>query len=295
MKWPWIVLPLLVLTGCPDAGQAPGRSDEQIRLREMNAAATPADDPTPQGDTPDNEPPIEDRAPIVVQLDVYQLTVPFGSVSRNDEFWKRVDENRLDLATSDLLQKNGMRVGIGANDDWPYFKALINRHHAAAQQGTATPAEVGTIELPLRKGIEYEDVFYFNDHNVLFGRTYERCDNLLNIEFAASRRHPGDANIKVCPVIRGLRKRLEFSVLNEEREIALVNPERLFDLRLEAEVRANHFLIIAPSRISQWPDDLGSTFLIKSGHAEPLETVLLLVPRAFHMTLRMLPPPPVRH
>src|SRR5687768_16144984 len=47
-----------------------------------------------------------------VHLDMYQFTVPHGGVSRSEEFWKRVDEQRIDVATYDLLLKNGLRVGV---------------------------------------------------------------------------------------------------------------------------------------------------------------------------------------
>src|SRR4051812_45992675 len=45
------------------------------------------------------------------KLDVYVLSLPLGTVSRNEEFWKRVNEQALDVATYDLLFKNGVRVG----------------------------------------------------------------------------------------------------------------------------------------------------------------------------------------
>src|SRR5437762_1397807 len=31
-------------------------------------------------------------APAQLQVELYQLQVPFGSISRNEQFWKRVDE-----------------------------------------------------------------------------------------------------------------------------------------------------------------------------------------------------------
>src|SRR6266542_3692986 len=47
-----------------------------------------------------------------VQVDVYQLTVPYSTISRNEKFWKRIDETCVDVATSDVLFKNGIRVGL---------------------------------------------------------------------------------------------------------------------------------------------------------------------------------------
>src|SRR5690348_9537112 len=49
----------------------------------------------------------QSAVPLKVYMDVYQLSVPLGSVSRNEDFWKRLDENVIDVGTRDLLLKNG--------------------------------------------------------------------------------------------------------------------------------------------------------------------------------------------
>ena len=38
-----------------------------------------------------------------MRLDVYVLTVPYGTISRNEEFWRRVYEQAVDVGTYDLL------------------------------------------------------------------------------------------------------------------------------------------------------------------------------------------------
>src|SRR6476660_3215963 len=41
--------------------------------------------------------------PTSVHVDLYQLSVPYGTVSRNEKFWKRIDENCVDPTTYDTL------------------------------------------------------------------------------------------------------------------------------------------------------------------------------------------------
>ena len=36
---------------------------------------------------------VRSDAEIIFQLDIYQLTVPFGAISSNARFWKHVDED----------------------------------------------------------------------------------------------------------------------------------------------------------------------------------------------------------
>src|SRR3954454_24441836 len=52
---------------------------------------------------------LSSRAAAVQALDVYEVTVPFGAVSQSQEFWNPPNETSVDVATYDLLQKNGFR------------------------------------------------------------------------------------------------------------------------------------------------------------------------------------------
>jgi hypothetical protein len=225
--------------------------------------------------------------PSLVELDVYQLTVPFGTVSRDEEFWKRVDETQLDMPTYDLLLKNGFRVGIGATDDWFYFRTIIDRYHATGKPYNSSATDGGYLDVPLHENVEYQDIFYFNDHNDLTGRTFIKCKELMSVAFFAAKRQSGETIIKVCPVIQGLTKRWEVTPMGNELEVDNSNPEKLYDLRLEALVPPKHFLLIAPSRESRFPDLIGSAFLDGNGQANRTETVLILVPQ--EVKLRRLP------
>src|SRR3954468_13872640 len=39
----------------------------------------------------------------LVQVNAYKITLPVGAVSRNDDFWKRVNERAVDVPTYELL------------------------------------------------------------------------------------------------------------------------------------------------------------------------------------------------
>ena len=221
--------------------------------------------------------------PIVVYLDVYRLQVPAGAVSRNDEFWKRVDEQRVDVATYDVLSRNGLRVGVGRDADWHYFKGLISQSGGKCTRGRVNAAKEGYVELPMKEGMQFQNLFWFDDRGQLAGHSYEKCDDLLGISFQAAPRRPGEVVVKVCPIVRGLRRYFKVSLMGEEQEIDLVQPEHLYDLRLEALIPFQDFLIIAPSSKASWPTSLGGSFLVSKGKAEPLEDVLLIVPRPFQV------------
>jgi hypothetical protein len=217
--------------------------------------------------------------PAVQALDVYQLTVPLGAVSRSQEFWKRVNETSVDVATCDLLQKNGFRVGVAPAAEWAYFRSIIEQYPARTQRMTATAGGAGSLELSMKKNVEFQNLFYLTDDNTLVGRTYERCENLVAVGFQPAPRRPGQVRMTLCPLVRSTRKKLQVSVLNDEREYEFVKPERLYDLNLCADIPHDGFLVVAPSSLSRWESNLGNTFLVDGGATEKLETVLLMVPR----------------
>lgn len=276
-----------LLAACATVGCAGSKSPSDAANPASSAAPVVADL------RPDSSPPkqlvVQGAGPAVprpgqqvLRLTVYQITVPSGAVSRSDEFWKRVDEHSVDVATYDLLLRNGMRVGLAPSAEWdPYFKGIVEHYPAATQANTATGmANIGVTELSLKKGIRYQDLFYLGPGDrTPRGRTYEDCEDLLSVSYQPVPRRPDHVRVKVCPLVRGMRKRYELAGRGDEREVRYVHPEQLYDLNLEAEIPPDSFLVIAPSQQGLWPMNLGNTFLTQEGPAEQFELVLLLVPQ----------------
>ena len=219
----------------------------------------------------------------VQHLDVYQITLPLGAVSRSEEFWKRVDEQGVDIGTYDLLQKNGFRVGVAPAGEWGYFKGIIEQYPLVTKKLTVTAGESGSLELEMKKGIDSQYLFYLSDDNTLRGRTYDKCENLLSVTFQAAPRKAGQVRVTLCPVVRCTRGEFHISVTNEEREYEFVKPERLYDLNLCCDIPVNGFLVLAPSTMAKWSATLGNAFLVDGGAAERFEHVLLMVPRPAHV------------
>ena len=221
----------------------------------------------------------------VQYLDVYQLTLPLGAVSRSEEFWKRVDEQSVDIGTYDLLQKNGFRVGVAPSTEWAYFRAILEQHPATTRKTTVQAGDAGALEMLMKKGITEQNLFYLTDDNRLLGRTYDRCENLLAVTFHPAPRRPGNVRVTLCPLVRTTRGQFQISVTNVEREYEYVRPERLYDLNLCCDVPVSGFLVVAPSMMAKWSSNLGSAFLVDGGVAERFEHVLIMVPRTTNVQL----------
>ena len=221
------------------------------------------------------------EAPVSLQVDLYQLVVPHGTISRNEPFWKRVDEQAVDVATYDLLLKNGVRVGVAPVAEWDRFRELMERTPAQTKLNTMVGATGKPMELPMRKEVRTEHIFYFDKQNQLQGRTYDDSANIVTMTVQSAPRKTDTLRIALCPVVRGMRKQLQYSAMNNELgEVAYAVPERIYDMNLCADVPVNTFLIVAPSPQATWPSSIGNSFFVTDGVAERMETVLLIVPKA---------------
>src|SRR5579862_6155691 len=136
---------------------------------------------------------------IFVQLDAWEIQVPYGSVSNDPRFWKHIDEDHVDLRAHEMLQLNGVRYGIAPTSDWSYFKSLMDRQGAKTlPPKTLQPSRKGLLEMPLRTGVEFQNIFFVRSKDEgldPLGRSYERCDNILSVSCEPTPRRPGEAHI----------------------------------------------------------------------------------------------------
>jgi hypothetical protein len=225
----------------------------------------------------------------LIQLTAYKITVPAGSISRNDDFWKRVNETAVDVPTYELLFKNGVRVGVAQAGEWDYLKDLLNKYPAITQPSAYAGREAKDIELELKMKVPYQNLFYYNTHGELVGQTYERCDNLLKVQFQPAPRKPGTVRLALCPVLRSLREVAVAIGDIKTTSYQWMRPEQLFDLNLVADVPIDGFLVLAPSSEGRWPTSLGNTFLVQDGVAEQTETLLIFRPITFRQRTDAVP------
>jgi hypothetical protein len=220
-----------------------------------------------------------------MRVEIYQLQVPFGTISKNAEFWKHIDENAVDVGTYELLLKNGVRVGQAPVAEWQYFRDIMSKYPAITQQASLVAAEAKPVELPVRKQIVSQDLFYFDAKNRMQGQSFDACENIINLSFQQTPRRTDAMRVTLCPVVRAQQKRLEWSPLNNELEITYTAPQRFYDLNLRTDVPIDSFLIVAPSSEATWPTSIGNNFLVTPGDADRMETVLLVIPAAIRIEL----------
>lgn len=308
------LLGLPVLTGCPTPPTAPPPPQPQVEppsgqvslLQLIRPVELPPGQLPPSTELPPAAP--RPREPVAMAqnpqpsaynpldpvpsprvlyvMEVYRLTVPMRSFSSNEEFWRRVDEQVVDVATYDVLYKNGIRLGQAPLRELEHFRKFIEET-TPTQKLSVTGVEAERIEIEMKKDLEQQMIFHLDGMNALAGRSYDKCSNLMNLQFEAAPRQRDRVRVGLCPMVRAHRRRLEFAAISypeaerdkAEREIQYISPEQFYDLNLKVDLPLDCFMIVAPSEHATRPTSVGNAFLMKDGPTERLEQILLIIPR----------------
>ncbi|WP_428940273.1 hypothetical protein [Fontivita pretiosa] len=219
--------------------------------------------------------------PLRFNIELFVLSVPHGAISGNEQFWKRIDEQVFDVPTAELLDKNGIRVGVAAIGEIQHLARFLDEATPAQRLNIAGP-EARDAEVIMNADLPEQVVFHFDARNVAVGRSYDRCENAINLSFQPAPRKPGYLRLKLCPMVRTTRKRVQFTKLNDAYELQFVSPEMLYDLNFRVDLSRDRFLVVAPSQNAILrPTSVGGCFLIRNTPTERVEQVLIVIPQAY--------------
>ena len=278
----WIVIinliALMCATGCgADSGGTPvsatptsgGGSDSRSRVMTMAHGAQPAPADAPRD--------AQSAKPVMFQVDVYRISVPFGTFTGNEAFWKRMDEQCVDAFQGDLLNRNGIRVGLAPLSEIDFLKQFMEEKPVISKM-TTTATEVPLVEIEMQKDLPHQTVSFFNPD--LRIQDYEGSTNVINMSFQPAPRKPGCMRLTLAPMVRSIRKHYQFTKLNNELEVQYINPETYYDLKLRVDIPKDQFFIVMPSADARYETSVGRAFLTKDGPTDRLEQILLIIPRA---------------
>lgn len=215
----------------------------------------------------------------LIQLDAYQMDVPFGAVSGNPLFWSRIDQKNVASQAAALLDRNGFRIGEGATSDWKFFKQILEKNPAHTQASSRVAYQEQRELFLTRADQPGRDLFYFDSSGQLVGKSFGPSDDLLMLSFWPTPRHNGEVHIRLTPAIRSRAEEFQRQQIDGQEMVAPVRPEFFYNLTLDADIDVNHFLIVAPSEAAKISTSLGGTFLINKTSGNEKETVLIFAAR----------------
>jgi len=214
----------------------------------------------------------------LVQLDVFDLRVPIGTISRNVDFWKRLDESFLGFDRQITLDKNGVRMGLA-----PASEIAAIQSHLDTQQprrSTIRAARVEEMDFEMRKNVQQQTLFVFDQVGDPVGRDFGPSDNLIYLSFRQALRNPQAVRVALAPAVRSDRTRLEYTGTGAEVRVRERTAETRFNyLDLNFEIPPDHFVVIAPSSKGTIDTSIGRAFFTDETPSERMERVLVLIPR----------------
>lgn len=297
MRTVGVVLLFLLLAGCAGKPPAPppAPASASVPLRQVSLAQlaglphTSSSRAVPTTQPPAS--PVHSRAPVTPRdatpapqlfyhLVVFRIHAPLGTISDNEVLWKPVDETVVSPATYDLLWKNGVRVGTAPLETLRHLDQYLENNPDTSSSIVGFEAQ--HVELAATRDIPQQNVFFLDRDNVLQGRSYDRCDNVLYLSFAAAPRRPGLVRISIAPAVLSFRKRLEYSLASNraDREIRFFAPKVYYDINLRVDLPMDRFLLIAPSPESMFETSIGRLFFTIDTPTERQERAFVILVKA---------------
>ncbi|HEX4054812.1 MAG TPA: hypothetical protein VHX86_11155 [Tepidisphaeraceae bacterium] len=214
----------------------------------------------------------------VINTVMYQLQTPFGANSRDDAFWKLVDEDVVDVPTGRMLNYNGLRAGRARVADWPRFLTILEKESALkiSENRMMASSAIGDVPLRVSDVLPEELLFIYDDHGLTM-RSFSDCQNELSLAFQWAPRKPQTVRVTICPVVEAWRTRFDYSLNDDPRPTKYLRRENYYDLHFSADIAPGEFLVVGTSPATQDPNRIGSRFLTRDGPNQRYEELLILV------------------
>jgi hypothetical protein len=280
MKWLCIAMFAIALAACSGNSSKPTGSksvNPSVDGRSVTGGPIAADLPAP--------PDAGGRAPTkeseIIHVRMYQISVPYGSIIRSNEFWKLVDEDAVDVATYDLLYRNGIRVGRGHASDAQSFASILDKE---SNRSTFTDfyniSGGGNNIVPMNpedpsREIDEESMFIFDSHG-LSGRSYAHCQNRFLISFLWEPHTVNTVRVNICPTVEVVRYRADWWLSDYPKENPALNTEHIYDLGLRADLGPDDLLIIGATPAAADAHRVGNLFLTRDEPTQRTEQILIL-------------------
>ena len=226
-----------------------------------------------------------------VFLRIVTFEVPAGAASASEQIWSYLDEESIGVQQGVSLARNGIRMGIGREKDWPDLARILKQMTGRRVRQTTVTALPGVpVPLELKRKQPGQTIFTFYEDLTLSGADYPAGDNLLTIACTLDEDDPTIVRLTGLPQIRSTYRKP--TVLNRPGEPMIVERPVIYDLpslMFQVTVASRDFLVIGPNSQSQRRCSAGRSFLVAQKDGVPFETVQLLVPEVFETSTKAAP------
>ena len=217
---------------------------------------------------------------IQMQFDVLRVELPLQSTRHSLLIWDHVDETQTDPRLTELLARNGLRLGVASPDAWPSLRALFEARRSrslravhAVQSGAPLTMRVGEVK-------PGESIFVHARDGSLSGATFESGSKFLHVDYAVDRDDPRRTHLRITPEIQKFSEDRQWLAVGGGFQEAPRYEGRVFaELSTDLTLGPDEFLVIGVSEEADLKPLVGGRFLQREENNMMYETVICLTPR----------------
>lgn len=203
--------------------------------------------------------------------------------SESGKIWNHLSDQMIPAQTSTLLQRNGIRMGMGGPQAWPPIKAILDQEKPVETSSDNTTLGNGLpLVINLDRGrLRDQTLFLFRLDGTRAGTTCPKSRNMLLIEYALAVDKPGAVQLDIMPQIQQ-KETLGELTINQLGALDMPRQEPtrvLRELAFRLVMNPDQFVVIGPSA-NAWKIRVltGSLFFCEQVESRECETAFFITP-----------------
>lgn len=217
---------------------------------------------------------------VQMQFDVLRVELPLQSTRYSLVVWNHVDETQADPRLTELLARNGLRIGVASPDAWTPLRSLFESKRSRALRAVHAVQSGAPLSMRLGDVRPGESVFVHEKDGSLSGTTFQAGSKFLHVDYALDREDPRRTILRITPEIQKFSETKHWeSAEGEFREAPRYEGQVFSELSTELVLEADEFLVIGVSEEANLRPLVGSRFLQREENNMIYETVICLTPK----------------
>jgi hypothetical protein len=224
-----------------------------------------------------------------VQFDVLQVQAPLGEFSRSQKIWDHLDEQAVGTEMQMILQRNGLRVGLGTPESWPPVHAILQGVQRRIVR-TLPPSPPNSVSVSLRLNNDPLDqtIFFFRPDRSLAGAWFAGATDVFRITWEFNSDNIEQVVVYLTPEVRQDQSGVTFKATPQGVAPVPIYEGRVFkELACRLVVSPGGYIVLGPGEDVSHVGLLGREFLVTPIDGEPYEMILVIVPRVLDLSKRL--------
>lgn len=211
-------------------------------------------------------------------FDVINVELPVHGAESSARIWKHIDESNADPSLPALLARNGVRIGVADENDWPALRAMFEQAGArtSRDQMTVQPGYPALINLgPLESGGMY---FLHRRGGKVEGGTFDDGDRVVRLDYEIPPDDPSVVLVRVTLEARSGADRRFVQQAGQVRELAVRDGESFGELACSVRLVRGQYLVLGSAENADTGFRIGSWWFRSERGDSQLETLICIRP-----------------